>query len=74
MTKAAAGKMIVLNFNHQLRLRAVPTRLVFFVLQRLGPPGRLPVNPGGAISGSSFLVSSFFSLSLKLEREADVMQ
>src|SRR5205814_9015104 len=41
--------------------------LVFFVLQRLGPPGLLPVKPGGSISGSSFLVNSFFCSSLKLE-------
>ena len=29
-----------------------------FVLQRLGPPGARPVNPGGLMSDSSLVVSS----------------
>jgi hypothetical protein len=29
--------------------------------QRLGPPGALPVNPGGPISFSNLAVSAFFS-------------
>jgi hypothetical protein len=32
------------------------------VFQRLGPPGAVPVKPGGSISASSFLVSAGRSL------------
>ena len=35
--------------------------------QRLGPPGALPVKPGGAISVSSFVVSAGFSCCLMAE-------
>ena len=34
------------------------------VAQRLGPPGALPVKPGGLINFSSFLVSAAFSVAL----------
>ena len=37
------------------------------VAQRLGPPGALPVKPGGLINFSSFFVSAGFSSDLKLE-------
>src|SRR5215470_8793743 len=50
--KSLIRKMVVANLDDQLWLEWLP-----FV----GPPGALPVKPGGAISVLSFLVSFVFS-------------
>ena len=45
-----------------------------FVLQRLGPPGALPVKPGGLINSFSFLVSAARSSFANRRRKADVIE
>ena len=65
MTKASAGEVIKLHFHDETGLtgRHSGER---FVLQRLRPPGALPVKPGGLINFSSLLVIAGRS-SLRME-------
>ena len=44
------------------------------MLQRLGPPGALPVKPGGSASASSLLVSAAFSAGGDRRGEADMVE
>ena len=67
MTEAVAGDVVVAHLDHELRSSPAPIRRVRSVLQRLGPPGALPVKPGGAISASSCLVSAGRSASVMVE-------
>ena len=56
MAKTSSGEMVELHFGHQLAIERLPFHADRLLLQRLGPPGALPVKPGGLINCSSFLV------------------
>jgi len=49
MAKAVAGDLVISILEHEHRLSAAPTRRYAPVLQRLWPPGALPVKLGGEI-------------------------
>lgn len=68
-----AGEMIVLHLDDQLRFQGFPFRGAS-VLQRLGPPGALPVNPGGATRFSRRLVRAGLSWPASAEVYPDVMK
>ena len=65
MAKSSAGEVIELNFGHQFWLNRLPLHGVL-VLQRLSPPGALPVKPGGFTIVSNFFVNCCRS-SLRIE-------
>jgi hypothetical protein len=64
MAEAALAEVVVAHLRVSSGSQA-PSRL----LQRLGPPGFLPVKPSPPRIDSSGLISSFFALALKLEQK-----
>ena len=66
MAEATAAEMIVATSTTSFG-RSGSHSLERLVDQRLGPPGALPVKPGGSINGFSFLVSAGLSWFLIVE-------
>jgi len=56
MTKPSAGEVIELHLDNKFWLKRLHS-IECFVLQRLNPPGALPVKPSGFTSFSNLFVN-----------------
>ena len=74
MAESATGEMVELHFDDELVSSSGCHSIECLVLQRLSPPGALPVKPGGLIIFSSFFVSAARSSALNRRGEADVIE